>query len=400
LRPDARPVLTQVVLSAVDGHPIHARTALVASNAFPHLLRAHVFKRAQSLAHASDLRARGCIRATGPSVVILSAGMLSVTEAPIREQMQSLHRDLTSAPIIVMSDREEIEEICAAFQEGARGFIPTSLEPHLVIGAIRMVLAGVTFVPVNALMRPRRAPNCNTERTCPEPATIEGREDWPPRQRAVLRFLLQGKANKEIARALELEESTIKVHVRLIMRKLGVTKRTQAALSVRQLGLPMFHEGPLLWSGKDRLSLPLKPLCLILALHSLVPLAIAILPAVTPAGGRPSRARQITQCGIAQAAGPVPLHPIIYCRACYLVASRHNPGAVASVEVEQRLSAPQQACVLCAARKPFKALPIMFWYTQTHSSRGSWRELNERINLSGLTIYVTGTHGYLILAWD
>jgi len=237
----------QVVL--IDGSPLRRACTL-------HLLRAHVFKRAQSFAHASDLRALGCTKATGPSVVILSAGMRSMTEAPIREQMQSLHRDLTSAPIIVMSDREEIEEICAAFQEGARGFIPTSLEPHLVIGAIRMVLAGVTFVPVNALMRPRRAPNRNTERTRPEPATIEGREDWPPRQLAVLRFLLQGKANKEIARALELEESTIKVHVRLIMRKLGVTNRTQAALSVRQLGLPMFHKGPLLWSGKDRLSLP------------------------------------------------------------------------------------------------------------------------------------------------
>jgi hypothetical protein len=83
-----------------------------------------------------------------------------------------------------------------------------------------------------------------------------------------------------------------------------------------------------------------------------------------------------------------------------MVASRHHPGVVASVEVEQRLSAPQQASVLCAARKPFKALPIMFWYTQTHSSRGSSRELNERINYSGLTIYLTGTHGYLILAWD
>jgi len=66
-----------------------------------HLLRAHGFKRAQSFAHASDLRALGCIKATGPSVVILSAGMRPVTEAPIREQMQSLHRDLTSAPIII-----------------------------------------------------------------------------------------------------------------------------------------------------------------------------------------------------------------------------------------------------------------------------------------------------------
>jgi DNA-binding NarL/FixJ family response regulator len=216
-----------------------------------HLLRARVSKRTQPFAHASQLRAQRLLRAEGPLVVILCAGARSVTDAPIREQMHSLSRDLVSAPIIVMSDREELEEISTAFQDGARGYIPTSLEPHLVIEAIRMVLAGITFVPVTTLIRVRRAREHKTGEPGVDRATIEDRQDWPPRQLAVLRFLVQGKANKEIARALALDESTIKVHVRIIMRKLGVTNRTQAALSVRQLGLSVIPERPLLPFGKN-----------------------------------------------------------------------------------------------------------------------------------------------------
>jgi DNA-binding NarL/FixJ family response regulator len=233
----------QVVL--IDESPLRRACAL-------HLLRAHVFKSAQPFAHASELRAKGIIKAEEPSVVILCAGGRSVTDAPMREQMRSLGRDLVSAPIIVMSDREEIEEISAAFQEGARGYIPTSLEPHLVIEAIRMVLAGVTFIPVTTLIRIRRAREHNTHQSFLDPAAIEDRGNWAPRQLAVLRFLVQGKANKEIAQALALDESTIKVHVRVIMRKLGVTNRTQAALSVRQLGLPAVLEPPQPRSASDR----------------------------------------------------------------------------------------------------------------------------------------------------
>jgi DNA-binding NarL/FixJ family response regulator len=60
-----------------------------------------------------------------------------------------------------------------------------------------------------------------------------GGQNWPPRQLAVLRLLVQGKANKEIARSLSMQESTVKVHVREIMRKLQAANRTEAALLAR-----------------------------------------------------------------------------------------------------------------------------------------------------------------------
>jgi DNA-binding NarL/FixJ family response regulator len=227
---------TQVVL--IDECPLRRTCTL-------HLLRAHKFKTAQPFSHASELFARVSIKAERPSVVIISVGVRSVTEAPLREQLRTLGSHLTSTPVIVMSDLEESEEMVAAFREGARGYIPTSLDPRLVIEAIRMVVADVMFGPVETLMRLRRQTQHKVEQPCIEQVTGKSsrQEEWPPQQLAVLRLLVQGSRNKDIARALALEESTIKVHVRIIMRKLGVTNRTQAALSVRRLGIRVALDG-------------------------------------------------------------------------------------------------------------------------------------------------------------
>jgi DNA-binding NarL/FixJ family response regulator len=59
--------------------------------------------------------------------------------------------------------------------------------------------------------------------------TTEHRDQWPPRQLAVLCLLAQSKPNKQIVQMLAIEEGTVKVHIRLIMRKLGVENRTQVA---------------------------------------------------------------------------------------------------------------------------------------------------------------------------
>jgi DNA-binding NarL/FixJ family response regulator len=223
-------------LALIDAYPLRRACTL-------HLLRAHKFKTAQPFADASELLVHGSIGAHRPSAVIICTGMHSVTESALRGQLRLLGSNLSSTPLIVMSDLEESEEMVAAFREGVRGYIPTSLEPCLVIEAIRMVLADMSFVPIEALMRVRRQSRHKFERPCREPLAIEHRENWPPRQLAVLRLLVQGRPNKEIARALALDESTIKVHVRLIMRKLGVTNRTQAAISVRQLETPLALDG-------------------------------------------------------------------------------------------------------------------------------------------------------------
>ena len=229
----------QADVALIDEFPLRRASTLI-------LLRVHLRLNARLFSGTAELLAQVPKKVDRPSGVIMCVGGRSVREPPQAEQLRRLRGCLDPAPVIILSDRDESEEVVAAFREGARGYIPTSLEPRLVIKAIRMVLAGGTFVPAGALMRSRFRLQPETERvTCPDPEQmpVEHGETWPPRQLAVLNLLIEGKANKEIARALTMEESTVKVHVRHIMRRLGVTNRTQAAVSARRLGIPVVGEG-------------------------------------------------------------------------------------------------------------------------------------------------------------
>ncbi len=102
---------------------------------------------------------------------------------------------------------------------GAAGFLPKTLPARSVVNAIRFMAAGETYVPLD-LARP--APAAGNE------------ANLSPRERQVLAGLCAGHANKEIARQLDLREPTIKLHVKLICRKLGARNRTHAAMIARE----------------------------------------------------------------------------------------------------------------------------------------------------------------------
>jgi DNA-binding NarL/FixJ family response regulator len=231
-------------LSRIDG--CH-KTGIALIDAFPlrrastvQLLRTHFREGAQQFASAAEFLTHASIGTDTPCVVVMCVGGRSVADAPLPQQLHLIHSALPALPVIVLSDREEAEEVVAAFREGVQGYIPTSLAPRLVMYAIRIVLAGGTFYPADALLRARRLIRPEIERAPDLPqVTAEHREQWPPRRLAVLCLLAQSKPNKQIAQMLAIEEGTVKVHIRQIMRKLGVSNRTQAALAARRLGIPV-----------------------------------------------------------------------------------------------------------------------------------------------------------------
>lgn len=106
---------------------------------------------------------------------------------------------------------------------GAAGYLPKTLPARSVVNAIRFMVAGETYVPLD-LARPA-------------PATAGSENALSPREREVLTGLCAGHANKEIARDLGLQEPTIKLHVKLICRKLGARNRTHAAMIARERSL-------------------------------------------------------------------------------------------------------------------------------------------------------------------
>ena len=158
-----------------------------------------------------------------PAIVLLSvpsARKLStenLSEAPL------LTRIGATAPVVIVSDSDDPTRILAALKNGARGYIPTSLALAVAVEAVRLVDAGGTFVPVSTLLASRRpTPDC-------------GNVLFTPRQIMVMEALHRGKANKQIAIELNMRESTVKVHIRHIMKKLRARNRTEVAVLTSEL---------------------------------------------------------------------------------------------------------------------------------------------------------------------
>lgn len=131
--------------------------------------------------------------------------------------------------MIILSAVDAPESIFEAFESGVRGYMPTlSTTLELAIEVIRLVKVGGTFLPPNCLYSRKASPSPGTERGA-DPARELAGGPFTPRQMAVIERLQLGKANKIIAHDLGMSESTAKVHIRNIMKKMKATNRTEAA---------------------------------------------------------------------------------------------------------------------------------------------------------------------------
>ena len=167
-----------------------------------------------------------------PQVVLYNISGIALAGPEAIAPVRHLVELLGGVPLIVLTDHEDIDLVLEAFRLGVRGYIATSLGLSVALEAIRLVAAGGTFVPASSLSLlmqgkpPARPAPANGSDADDESAG--GPNDLTPRQVAVLNCLREGKANKIIAHELGMCESTVKVHVRNILKKLGATNRTQA----------------------------------------------------------------------------------------------------------------------------------------------------------------------------
>ncbi len=131
--------------------------------------------------------------------------------------ISSLAAAVPHTPILVAADCDDPARAHRILRAGARGFLPASYSLKVLIGALERVRTGGTYVPL----------------TLTEAAPTAERAPWRAltrRQCDVLALIAEGKANKLIADTLDMSESTVKAHVKQIIRRLNVANRTQAAL--------------------------------------------------------------------------------------------------------------------------------------------------------------------------
>jgi DNA-binding NarL/FixJ family response regulator len=165
------------------------------------------------------------------SAILMVLGARKVTDQGVRAELLHFVSQIGAVPVIVVADSDEPGEILAALESGARGYIPTSVKVRVAAEAIGLARAGGIFVPASVVLALREMINATASNARPLTGIFTTREA------SVVESLRKGKANKIIAYELNLCESTVKVHIRNIMKKLKASNRTEVAYKLRQMVL-------------------------------------------------------------------------------------------------------------------------------------------------------------------
>jgi DNA-binding NarL/FixJ family response regulator len=146
--------------------------------------------------------------------------------------LQLVRRLCPALRIAVISGSTRRDDVLQAVATGVHGYLPKTLRVAELERALRAILDGRTVVPPGLFEIDR-----GWREGAAEPATgATAPVELTPRQRQVVRLIAEGKSNKEIARALDLAEGTIKVHVNALYRTLSVRNRASAVAAIAQHG--------------------------------------------------------------------------------------------------------------------------------------------------------------------
>ena len=174
----------------------------------------------QVVAQASDgQQALLLYRQHQPDVTLMDLRMNSMNGV---EATKAIRAEFPNARIIVLTTFDGDEDIYRALQAGAKGYLLKGMDTEELLAAIRAVHSGKSRIP--APVAERLAERMHA------PTLTE-------RETEVLRLIVGGNSNKEIAAALFISEATVKTHINSLLSKLGVTDRTQAATTALQRGI-------------------------------------------------------------------------------------------------------------------------------------------------------------------
>lgn len=148
------------------------------------------------------------------------------------EALDRCRERFESASLVVVSGEEDPRIIRGAIERGAAGFIPKSSSREVLVSALRVVLGGGTWLPGHALQPAGQVQWQNT----PPSASDEAARQLSRRQFEVLMKAVQGKSNKTIGKELEISDHTVKAHLSVAFRTLGVQNRTEAVYAAAKLG--------------------------------------------------------------------------------------------------------------------------------------------------------------------
>jgi two-component system nitrate/nitrite response regulator NarL len=165
--------------------------------------------------------------AAKPDVVLLDLHMPGLSGV---QALASLREAVPEAAIAMLTVSEEAEDLMACLRAGASGYLLKNIESAFLTDAIRRLAAG------ESVMSPSMTGKLMREVGAGE-KPADGHAPLSPREQEILALIAEGASNKEAARRLHVAESTVKIHVQHILRKLGLASRVQAAVYATEQGL-------------------------------------------------------------------------------------------------------------------------------------------------------------------
>jgi two-component system nitrate/nitrite response regulator NarL len=164
-----------------------------------------------------------------PDVILLDNHLPGVTGV---DALAGLREAAPRAQVLMLTVSEDERDLAAALRGGARGYLLKTVDQAVLASAIERTVRGESTVSpemtgklVNAFQA--LGPNGAAPGPQPDPDPIHS---LSPREREILHHISRGASNKQIARALDIAETTVKIHVQHLLRKLGLNSRVQAAV--------------------------------------------------------------------------------------------------------------------------------------------------------------------------
>jgi len=156
-----------------------------------------------------------------PELCIIGTGHSAGTDQ-LKSDYEILRQRFPDSHIVLVDSELSDERLSIMREQGFDAFLSLSLTPQLILDGLRLVLAGHEGFPAHTVSG--------------EKCAATGMINFTPREQDILRLIANGLANKEIARELCISESTVKAHMNSVLRKIGVSNRTQVACWVLENG--------------------------------------------------------------------------------------------------------------------------------------------------------------------
>jgi len=172
------------------------------------------------------------VRETRPDVVLLDLNMPGISG---RETVKMLMEEMPQTRVLMLTVSEDEEDLMDTLRSGARGYLLKNIDAEYLVDAIRRAAGGEAVM--SPQMTGKLVQGLQSGVLAGAQAAEEAGEKISPREREILALLARGASNKEMARELRVAESTVKIHIQNILRKLDLSSRVQAAVYAVEHGI-------------------------------------------------------------------------------------------------------------------------------------------------------------------